>query len=109
MAPSARGTCSGNNRYDDYSSSRDGYSGNQEYYSRSRSDTYSSGYERNGRQGIHTPLDRDYPERGSRQEQEHSPMDRLYTPSRESYSRSSRFGSSIGGHGVSRYESGGRY
>lgn len=109
MAPSARGTYSGNNRYDDYSSSRDGYSGSQEYYSSSRSDTYSSGYERNGRQGVHPPLDRDYPESGSRQEQEHSPTDRLYMPSRKSYSSSSRFGRSIGGRGESRYESGGRY
>ncbi|CAO2618124.1 RNA-binding motif protein, Y chromosome, family 1 member A1, partial [Lemmus lemmus] len=45
VAPYARGTYSGKNRYDDYSSSRDGYSGSQENYSCSRSDPYSSGYE----------------------------------------------------------------
>ena len=92
MAPSTRGTYRGNNHYDDYRSSRDGYSGSQENYSSSRSDTYPSGYERSGRQGIHPPFDREYPERGSRQEREHSPMDRLYMPSRESYSSSSGLG-----------------
>lgn len=109
MAPAARETYGGNNRYDDYGSSRDGYSGSRENYSSSRSDIYESGYERSGRQGMHPPIDREYRERGSRQERGHSPVDRVYTPSRESYSSSSRFGSFSGGRGESRYESGGRY
>ncbi|XP_057616834.1 RNA-binding motif protein, Y chromosome, family 1 member B-like [Chionomys nivalis] len=91
VAPSARGTYRGNNRYDDYRGSRDGYSGSQENHSSSRSDTYSRGYEHSSRQGTHPPFDREYLEHGSRQEREHSSMDRLYMPSHESYSSSSRF------------------
>ncbi|OBS77777.1 hypothetical protein A6R68_19835 [Neotoma lepida] len=108
VAPSARETYSGNNRYDDYSSSRDGYSGSRENHSSSRSDTYEIGYERSGRPGMYPPIDREYRERGSRQERGYSPMDRVYAPFRELYSSSSRFGSSSGGRGESRYESGGR-
>nr|XP_034349056.1 RNA-binding motif protein, Y chromosome, family 1 member B-like [Arvicanthis niloticus] len=108
-APSARGTYSGNSRYDDYSSSRDGYGGRRETYSSSQSDRYSSGYERSGRQEVFSPIDREYSEHGGRQERGHSPMDRLYSASCESYSSSSRFGGYHGGHGKSRYESGGRY
>ncbi|KAL1764128.1 RNA-binding motif protein, X chromosome-like isoform X1, partial [Sigmodon hispidus] len=101
VTPSARGTYSGNSRYDDSSSSRDGYSGSRENHSSSRSDMCERSYERSGRQGMHPPIDREYPERGSRQERGHSPMNRLYAPSCESYSSSSRFGSSSGGRGES--------
>ncbi|XP_032746419.1 RNA-binding motif protein, Y chromosome, family 1 member B-like [Rattus rattus] len=103
--PSARGTYTGNNRYDDYSSSRGGYGGGRETYSGSRSDIY--GYERSGRQVL-PPIDREYSEHGGREERGHSPMDRLYRASHESYTISSRFGGYHGGHEETRYESGGR-
>ncbi|RMC20036.1 hypothetical protein DUI87_00882 [Hirundo rustica rustica] len=51
-APPARGpppSYGGSSRYDDYSSTRDGY-GSRESYSSSRSDVYSSGRDRVGRQ-----------------------------------------------------------
>ncbi|XP_020936585.1 RNA-binding motif protein, X chromosome-like [Sus scrofa] len=93
-APPARGpplTYGGSSRYDDYSTTRDGYGGGRESYSSSRSDSYLSGRERGGRQ------ERGFP----------SSMDRGYPAPRESYS-SSGYGASRGSRGGSRSERGGR-
>uniref|UniRef100_A0A8C5Z248 RBM1CTR domain-containing protein n=1 Tax=Marmota marmota marmota TaxID=9994 RepID=A0A8C5Z248_MARMA len=79
-APPTRGpplAYGGNSRYKDYNSSRDGCS--RETYSSSRSDVYSSGRDRGGRQ-----------ERGFT-----SSLERVYNTPRESYS-SSRCGGSRG-------------
>ncbi|XP_032187794.1 RNA-binding motif protein, X chromosome-like isoform X1 [Mustela erminea] len=92
-APPARGpplSYGGSSRYDDYSSTRDGYGGGRESYSSSRSDLYISR------------------ERGGRQERGFPPsMDRVYPSPRESYGSSS-CGASRGGRGGNRSERGGR-
>ncbi|XP_073497370.1 RNA-binding motif protein, X chromosome isoform X2 [Phyllobates terribilis] len=92
-APPARGpppSYGGSSRYDDYSSTRDGYGG-RDSYSSSRNEIYSSGRERVGRQ-----------ERGMP-----PPMDRGYPPPRDSYSSSSRGVPRGGGRGGSRSDRGG--
>nr|AAB81555.1 Rbm [Mus musculus] len=87
-APSARG---GNNRYDDYSNSQDGYGGRGEPYISNRSNIYSSDYERSGRQEVlPPPIDREYFDREGRQERGHSPKDGLYSASRESYNSNTK-------------------
>ncbi|XP_073399661.1 RNA-binding motif protein, X chromosome isoform X1 [Dendrobates tinctorius] len=93
-APPARGpppSYGGSSRYDDYSSTRDGYGG-RDSYSSSRNEIYSSGgRDRVGRQ------DRGMP----------PPMDRGYPPPRDSYSSSSRGVPRGGGRGGSRSDRGG--
>ncbi|XP_062040601.1 RNA-binding motif protein, X chromosome-like [Lepus europaeus] len=92
--PPARGpplTYSGNSRYEDYNSTRDGYGGNRESYSSSRSDMYPTGRAR-----------------GSRQERGFPPsLDRVYDVPHGS-SGSSSCGASRGSHGGGQSERGGR-
>ncbi|XP_053437342.1 RNA-binding motif protein, X chromosome-like [Nycticebus coucang] len=95
-APPACGppvTYGGSSRYDAYSSTRDrcsgGHGGNRESYSSSRSDVYSSGRKRGGRQERGLP----------------SSVDRVYPTSHESYSSSS-CGASRVSRGGSRSERG---
>uniref|UniRef100_A0A2I3RBL2 RRM domain-containing protein n=1 Tax=Pan troglodytes TaxID=9598 RepID=A0A2I3RBL2_PANTR len=78
-------------RYDDYSSSRDGYGGSPDSYSSSRSDLYSSGRDRVGRQERGLPPS----------------MERGHLPPRDSYSSSSRGAPRGGGRGGSRSDRGG--
>lgn len=84
-------TYDGSSRYDEYSSTRDGYGGGRESYSSSRNDSYLSGREHGGRQ------ERAFPHY----------VYRVYPASRESYSTSS-CGASRGGSGGSRCEREGR-
>ncbi|XP_036596589.1 RNA-binding motif protein, X chromosome-like [Trichosurus vulpecula] len=94
-APPARGpppSYGGSSRYDDYSSTRDGYGGSRESYSSSRSDIYSSGRDRVGRQERGLPPS----------------MHRRYPAPRDSYSSSSRGAPRGGGCGGSQSERGGR-
>nr|XP_051685285.1 RNA-binding motif protein, X chromosome-like isoform X1 [Oryctolagus cuniculus]XP_051685689.1 RNA-binding motif protein, X chromosome-like isoform X1 [Oryctolagus cuniculus]XP_051686427.1 RNA-binding motif protein, X chromosome-like isoform X1 [Oryctolagus cuniculus]XP_051697967.1 RNA-binding motif protein, X chromosome-like isoform X1 [Oryctolagus cuniculus]XP_051698028.1 RNA-binding motif protein, X chromosome-like isoform X1 [Oryctolagus cuniculus]XP_051698364.1 RNA-binding motif protein len=91
---SARGpplTYSGNNRYEDCNSTRDGYGGNRDSYSSSRSDMYPTGRAR-----------------GSRRERGFPPsLDRVYYVPHGSYGSSS-CGASRGSQGRGQSERGGR-
>ena len=95
-APSARG---GNNRYDDYSNSQDGYGGRGEPYISNRSNIYSSDYERSGRQEVlPPPIDRE-----DRKEGIHLRMGCIVHLVNHTVVIP-RFGGSHGGRGESRYK-----